>query len=291
MSRCCVVAFLGALGLGCSAGAVAGDRDLRGKPADNVRLAERLVAATRAGAVDAQSEPEAQRLPPATAADVERIRAAVRANEVAKLVAAEQEQQAVLERRRAEREQARDEERRREDAAAEAARVAREGRISVYRGMTPAKRQAEVESECALACDPAEVEEIAAGAATPSESTKLRTLGDKLREQNAKGPERREAYAEKLEEGLLRLQVNPDSVYASGREKRTLNIDGAFCSRQFLYDIQAGPGGDTLRKLGFRRVECSFGSRWFWGELQPDPVPRARPSAPAATAPKTAGSS
>lgn len=68
---------------------------------------------------------------------------------------------------------------------------------------------------------------------------------------------KREAFADAYDEQLLRAQRNPDGVWATGAEKRTLYVRAWFCSRQYVHNFANGSDGKAAASYGFNRIECA----------------------------------
>ena len=81
----------------------------------------------------------------------------------------------------------------------------------------------------------------------------------------------RATYAQNMDSAFIRTGVEVNKVMVTGDHGTTLHIDYALCGRAFI-DRVAGEA-DTqraLRKLGFRRIECSSGLESAWLTLASD---------------------
>jgi hypothetical protein len=65
----------------------------------------------------------------------------------------------------------------------------------------------------------------------------------------------------------MKKKMNVDSVDARGEKKKTLHVQGWFCSKQYIYDAQHGDLGKEARKVGFTKIECDSASYSAWGDL------------------------
>jgi hypothetical protein len=68
----------------------------------------------------------------------------------------------------------------------------------------------------------------------------------------------RDSFASRFEATLVERQLNPDRVSVTGPNKTTLDVQGFACSDQFLSNIQKSAYGTEARGLGFKRITCSF---------------------------------
>jgi len=159
-------------------------------------------------------------------------------------------------------------------AAASADREASELRrkheeaVTKYKSMVLSKRLDAVKAACSgTECVETELAAILE-ASTAEERPKIQTEIDKrkkdakAREEKAEGEQDvkdREKFAKGYEEKLLKRGKNPRSVSAVGPAKTTLHVEGAFCSKQFVYEFVNAVEGGAAKTSGFKKIDCNDG--------------------------------
>ena len=146
----------------------------------------------------------------------------------------------------------------RERVAHEARRRFIEKRTKDYEAMTAAERATAMREACGPdGCDPDRVEAILAACAGP-ERAKLHGIVDAAEQRGVQAA--RKALANELDAHLLDRHLNPEGVSAAGT---TLSVDGWFCSRQFLHDMETSGWTARAKLVGFTKLDC----RGYWTEL------------------------
>lgn len=146
----------------------------------------------------------------------------------------------------------------RERVAQQARRRFIEKRTNEYAAMSATERSQAMREACgADGCDPDRVEAILAASSGP-ERAKLQAMVDAGERRGALAS--RKALAYELDRDLLDRHLNPDGVRVDGT---TLSVNGWFCSRQFLHDMESSGWTTRAKLVGFTKLDC----RGYWTEL------------------------
>jgi hypothetical protein len=149
------------------------------------------------------------------------------------------------------------------DAAEARRKTERAVAVESFKASTTAERENLIRTHCApLDCDMDQDADIISAAADDAERRKLASISAKMEATRAAAravvaTKAREDFTDALDTRLLDRHLNPTGVSATGAEKRTLTVNGWFCSRQFVYDFGRGVDGQLARAAGFRHLTCA----------------------------------